>query len=107
MSFMPPKHIRQGGEQITEQDTVGQSNVLPQRYEKLFRSLIWRFRHTTRSLIMEYKGRNSFDAAFKFNVIKIAITEGTRAAASKPGKTFHKFIQAKRRIQLDGPVNIV
>lgn len=58
---------------ITEQVTVGHSNALKQWYGQLFRSLIWWFIHITHAFIMEYKGRNSFDAAFKLNVIDLSV----------------------------------
>lgn len=58
---------------ITEQVTVGHSNALIQQYGQLFRSLIWRFIHVTHTLIMEYKGRNSFDVAFNLNAIDLSV----------------------------------
>lgn len=39
--------------------------------------------HAMHTVIMKYKGRNSFYAAFKFNAIDLAVTEGNRAAARK------------------------
>lgn len=38
--------------------------------------------HVPRTLIMEYKGRDSFDAAFKLNAIDPALTEGNGISES-------------------------